>query len=97
MSEIGGVVLVMIIFCAASFIVAPIVQHQAIADGYGMCAGGRHHLPSTYFGISVAKNLTEQNYNVAGMPRETFDRFYPVPANVLIESMTINIRGAILI
>ena len=88
----GIVALTLIIFCAAAFCAAPLLREQARVDGYGMGAGGTPHKPTDQMDIDTVNNLVSKNYNVAGMPRAMFEQLNPIPANVLIESITINIH-----
>lgn len=88
----GTVALIILIFCAASFCIAPVLREQALVEGYGMGAGGTPHKPTDQMSIETVNDLVSKNYNVAGMPRDLFEQQNPVPANVLIESITINIH-----
>lgn len=91
-TRIAWTITVLLIFCAASFCIAPVLREQARAEGYGMGAGATPHKPTDQMSIGIVNDLVSKNYNVAGMPRALFEQLYPVPANVLIESITINIH-----
>ena len=91
-TRIAGIIVAILIFCAASFCIAPILREQARAEGYGMGAGGTPHKPTDQMSIETVNDIVSKSHEVAGMPRALFEQLNPIPANVLIESITINIH-----